>query len=180
MPIVPVVICVESRKEEETKTKKKTKKKPIRVLASRASLPPITTHGTRTRRCRRGRTDSCLHCTRHTLARYVLFILFILFTFSSSLRLSPFSSSLRTCRARKGTVRCSGIASTLSCGILFQENIKKTVLKREETAAWYEFVRIKKLPVGAAFLVVAAHLLLLLARRSPSPIGADQSSKDRR
>ena len=29
----------------------------------------------------------------------------------------------------------------------FQENIKKTVLKREEMAAWYEFVRIKRLPI---------------------------------
>ena len=29
----------------------------------------------------------------------------------------------------------------------FQENIKKTVLKREETTARYEFVRIKKLPI---------------------------------
>lgn len=36
----------------------------------------------------------------------------------------------------------------------FQENIKKTVLKREETAAWYEFVRIKKLPIDIVDKVI--------------------------
>ena len=36
----------------------------------------------------------------------------------------------------------------------FQKNIKKTVLKREETCAWYEIVRIKKLPIDIVNMVI--------------------------